>query len=194
MNEDVELIGGAEKRDIRVVPYDPGWPERFRTERDRIAAALSDTARRIDHVGSTSVPGLAAKAVIDIDVSVPDVADEAAYLPQLELAGYVLRVREPGHRMMRSGRLDVHVHICAAGSEWERRHLLFRDLLRRNAADRDAYGALKRRLAQRDWADMNAYADAKGSLIAEIMARADAWARTNGWQPALSGEPKDTSH
>lgn len=183
MNEDVELIGGTERRDIRVLAYDPGWPARFRTERDRIAAALTDTARRIDHVGSTSVPGLAAKPIIDIDVSVPDVEDEAAYLPQLELAGYVLRVREPGHRMMRSGNLDVHVHICDSGSEWERRHLLFRDWLRCDAADRDAYGELKHQLAQRDWADMNAYADAKEPLIAQIMARADAWARANGWQP-----------
>lgn len=183
VNDEVEIIGGTEKRDILVVDYDLAWPDRFRTERGRIASALTETARRIDHVGSTSVPGLAAKPIIDIDVSVPDVTDEAAYLRQLEAAGYLLRVREPGHRMMRSGNLDVHVHICDSGSEWERRHLLFRDWLRRDAADRDTYAELKRQLAQRDWADMNAYADAKGPLIAEIMVRANAWAGANGWQP-----------
>jgi len=178
MDNQVELIGGTEKREIRLVPYDPAWAARFAAEKRRIEAALGPVAQRVDHVGSTAVPGLVAKPIVDIDLSVPDVETEDAYLPPLLAAGYVLRVREPGHRLVRTAARDVHVHICDAGSEWERRHLLFRDWLRRNADDREAYGRLKLDLARRDWPDMNAYADAKGPLIAEITARAQADSRT----------------
>ncbi|MFD6176821.1 MULTISPECIES: GrpB family protein [unclassified Isoptericola] len=184
MSDDgVELVGGVEKREIVLVEPDPTWPERFARERERIVAALGPVAVRVDHVGSTSVPGLAAKPIVDIDVSVPDVEDEDAYLPALLAAGYELRVREPGHRLVRTPERDVHVHVCATGSGWERSHLLFRDRLRHDAADRAAYAALKRELAQRDWPSMNDYADAKGGLIAEITARAEAWAAATGWQP-----------
>ncbi|WP_218952100.1 GrpB family protein [Amycolatopsis anabasis] len=181
---DFELIGGKEKRAIRIVEYDPGWPERFRRERERIAGALGDRALRIDHVGSTSVPGLVAKPIIDIDVSVADVEDERGYLDALLGAGYVLRVREPGHRMVRTVARDVHVHVCAAGSEWERRHLLFRDWLREHPKDREAYGRLKQELSARDWADMNEYAEAKGPFIAEVTARAE---RAGGVRPVTTG-------
>ena len=186
MPDETELIGGTEKRDIVIVTYDLSWPARFVAERQRIVDALGPTARRVDHVGSTSVPGLDAKPIIDIDLSVPDPDNESAYLPALERAGYRLRVRQPGHRMVRTVGLDVHVHICREGSEWERRHLLFRDWLRFDDADRDAYAALKHELAQREWADMNAYADAKGVLISEIMTRAEAWAKQVDWHPASS--------
>nr|WP_218862717.1 GrpB family protein [Actinopolyspora biskrensis] len=177
------MIGGVEKRDIRVVEYDPAWPERFRAERERIAAALGTTARRIEHIGSTAVPGLAAKPVVDIGVSVPDVSAEETCLGPLREAGYQLRVREPGHRMLRTPARDVHVHVCDVGSAWERAHLLFRDRLRGDESDRARYAQLKRELAGREWADMNAYADAKGPLIDEILARAEAWARSRGWTP-----------
>ena len=180
---DAQLFGGVEKREIVLVAPDPAWPARFEQERERIVAALGRVAVRVDHVGSTSVPGLAAKPIVDIDVSVPDVEDEDAYLPALLAAGYELRVREPGHRLVRTPERDVHVHVCARGSDWERRHLLFRDRLRHDAADRDAYAALKRELAARDWPSMNDYADAKGALIAEITARAEAWADATGWTP-----------
>jgi GrpB-like predicted nucleotidyltransferase (UPF0157 family) len=182
VNDRTELIGGVEKRDIRVVDYDPIWTARFAGERDRIANALGAIARRIDHIGSTAVPGLAAKPIIDIDLSVPDVEDEN-YLEPLSAAGYQLRVRERGHRKVRTLERDVHVHICTIGSGWERRHLLFRDWLRRDTRDRGAYEQFKRELAQRDWSDMNAYADAKGPLIAEITLRAEALAQTYGWTP-----------
>lgn len=181
--DETELIGGQEKRDIILVPYDLTWPEKFAAERERIIGALGATARRVDHIGSTSVPGLDAKPIIDFDLSVPDVEDEPSYLPALRRAGYHLRVREPGHRMVRTVDLSVQVHICAEGSEWERRHLLFRDWLRRDAADRRAYAELKHGLAECDWPDMNAYADAKGTLIAEITARAEEWARAVNWMP-----------
>ncbi len=102
-------------------------------------------------------------------------------------AGYVLRVREPGHRMFRTPDLAVRVHVCAAGGGWERRHLLFRDWLRHNAADRTAYEVHKRSLATRGWPDVNAYADAKSALIAEITRRAQEWAHTTGWTPGSRG-------
>jgi GrpB-like predicted nucleotidyltransferase (UPF0157 family)/pimeloyl-ACP methyl ester carboxylesterase len=177
-----ELLGGPEKRPILIAPYDAGWPRVFARERNRIVDALGPTALRVDHVGSTSVPGLAAKPIVDINVSVRDPDDEAAYVPALTAAGYVLRVREPGHRMLRTPELDVHVHVCPAGGDWERRHVLFRDWLRVDAGDRASYAELKVKLARREWPDMNLYAAAKGPKIAEITARAEAWARQTGWQ------------
>ena len=127
------------------------------------------------------VPGLAAKPIIDIGLSVLDVDREEDYLPDLIAAGYQLRVREPGHRMVRTPDLGVHVHVCTAGSDWERRQLLFRDWLRYDQSDRAAYNSLKNQLAQEDWPDMNAYAEAKGPLITEITARAEKWATRSGW-------------
>ena len=104
------LIGGTEKTRINLVEYDAGWPNKFKTHAARIAAALGAVALRIEHIGSTSVPGLAAKPVVDILVVVQDSTDETAYLPPLEKAGYVLRVREPHwheHRMFRTPERDV---------------------------------------------------------------------------------------
>jgi GrpB-like predicted nucleotidyltransferase (UPF0157 family) len=168
----IELIGGPEKREITLVEYDPRWPRRFVRERDRIATALGPTAVRIDHIGSTAVPGLAAKPIVDIAVSVPDVHDESSYLAGLECAGYELRVREPGHRMLRTAARDVHVHVWTAGGEWEQRHLNFRDRLRRSAEDRVLYERVKREIAARDWPTMNDYADAKSEVIGDILSRA----------------------
>lgn len=175
------LIGGPERRRIELVDHDPRWARRFLTERDRIVTALGASARRVDHVGSTSVPGLAAKPIVDIDVSVAEVEDDADYVSALEAAGYVLRVREPGHRMLRTPEGDIHVHVCTAGSEWERRHLLFRDHLRENAADRRRYEDVKRALAGRVYDDTNDYADAKTDIVSAIMTRAEAWAAATGW-------------
>jgi len=160
MSGDTQLIGGRERRtveSVEIVPYDASWRPAFARERARIADALGRRALRIDHIGSTAVEGLPAKPIIDIDVSVADPDDEASYVPALELAGYVLRVREPRHRMLRTRELDVHVHVCGSGSDWERRHLLFRDWLRCDADDRARYASAKRALAARNRADMNAY-------------------------------------
>ncbi|HEY9282166.1 MAG TPA: GrpB family protein [Pyrinomonadaceae bacterium] len=167
------LIGGAEKREIRIADYDPDWPKRFETHARLIAGALGRVALRVEHVGSTSVPGLAAKPVIDILVVVADSADESAYLPQLEAAGYALRVREPDwneHRMFRTPERDVHVHVYSAGCPEVERNLAFRDRLRRNAGDCRRYERTKRELAAREWPDMNAYADAKTEVIESILA------------------------
>ncbi|MFP5023486.1 GrpB family protein [Pseudonocardia phyllosphaerae] len=181
MIDRVEIIGGPEQAQIVVVDYDPAWLQRFAVERLRIVDALGHAARRVDHVGSTSVPGLAAKPVVDIDVSVDDVNLESSYLPALVDAGYVLRVREPGHRQLRTPGRDVNVHVCTIGSDWERDHLLFRDWLRRDAADRETYGRFKKDLATRDWESVGAYSAAKSDLIAEILGRARDWAHSVHW-------------
>jgi GrpB-like predicted nucleotidyltransferase (UPF0157 family)/uncharacterized membrane protein len=167
------LVGGREERLIEIVDYRPGWADRFELEADRIRHALGAGARRIEHVGSTAVPGLGAKPIIDVMVTVDDPDDEAGYLRQLEATGYVLRVREPAHRMFRTPERDVHVHVWARGSDDERRHLVFRDWLRSNPADRAAYEQKKRELAGQ-YRDMNDYADAKTDIIRAIMGRAEA--------------------
>ena len=160
------LVGGRERREIVIADYDPAWPERFAQERERILAALGDRALRIEHIGSTSVPGLAAKPIVDILVEVASLDGV-----DLEPAGYVLRVHEEGHRMFRTPELDVHVHVWPTGSPNIAVDLAFRDRLRASPEDRAAYEALKRELATRDWPDMNHYAEAKGRLIREIRAR-----------------------
>ena len=154
------LVGGPEKRDIVLVPYDPDWPARFLDHRARIVDALGATCRRLEHVGSTAVPGLTAKPIIDILVTVADVDDESSYLPALERAGYVLRVREPGHGMVRTPELDVHVHVWDHDSPEAEALVEFRDRLRRSSESRDLYAATKQALAARDWPTMNHYADA----------------------------------
>lgn len=172
--DDFELIGGREARPVVIADYDPAWPARFELERSRIVDALGDAALAVHHIGSTSVPGLAAKPIIDVVVEVPEPGDEASFVPALEAVGYVLRVREPGHRMLRTPELDVHVHVWSAPVDVQR-HLMFRDRLRASATDRTEYEAYKRRLARREWDDMNDYAQAKTDVIAAIYARALAW-------------------
>ena len=159
------LIGGIEKRDIVIVEYESDWPRQFAKHAGIIAAALGSTALRIEHIGSTSVPGLAAKPIIDILVVVADSANESVYLPQLEAAGYALRVREPDwneHRMFRTPEKDVHIHIYSAACREIQRNLTFRDRLRRNLNERTRYAQIKRELAAKEWPDMNAYANLGG--------------------------------
>ena len=166
------LIGGKEKREIRIVSYDAAWPRKYEANARVIADALSASALRIEHIGSTSVPGLAAKDIIDILVVVQDSANESAYLPQLEAFGYILRVREPEwneHRMFRTKEKDVHVHIYSSGCPEIERNLIFRDRLRRNIDDRRRYEQTKRELATKEWSDMNEYAEAKSTVIESIL-------------------------
>ena len=167
------LIGGPEKRRIEIHDYNTDWPKKFETHARIIARALGDAALQIEHIGSTSVPGLAAKPIIDILVVVQDSKDESTYLPPLEAAGYVLRVREPDwneHRMFRTPEQDVHIHIYSAGCPEIQRNLTFRERLRRNIDDRHRYEQTKRELAAKEWPDMNAYADAKAEVIESIIA------------------------
>ena len=167
------LIGGTEKREIKILDYDPDWPKKFETHSKRIADVLGQAALRIEHIGSTSVPGLAAKPIIDILIVVQDSADESAYLPLLEAVGYILRVREPDwneHRMFRTPEKDVHIHIYSDGCPEIERNLAFRDRLRRNVEDCRRYEQTKRKLAAQEWPDMNAYAEAKTGVIESIIA------------------------
>jgi len=186
MGDHMELIGGVEKRIITVVDYDAAWPRYFEVEKGRIDQVLDDVPHRVVHVGSTAVIRLSAKPIVDLQLSVPDVEEEGSYLPALESAGYVLRARERAHRMLRTPALDVHVHVCCIGSDWERRHLLFRDWLRESEADRAKYAAVKKALARQDWPSINHYADAKSGIIQEITSRAEKWAEMTAWSQANS--------
>jgi len=160
---------------ILIVDYDPRWPELFQREADRIRAALGPRAVRIEHTGSTSVPGLAAKPIIDIVLVVADAADEDDYAPPLQAAGYALRIREADwyeHRMFKGPDTDINLHVFSTGCEEIDRMLLFRDWLRSNAADRDLYARTKLALAQNEWKYVQNYADAKTAIIDEIIGRA----------------------
>ena len=171
-NETTGLIGGVEKCDIKIVNYDRSWPHKFHKHARIIADALGPEALRIEHIGSTSVPGLAAKPIIDILVVVADSSNERKYLPQLLAAGYSLRVREPHwneHRMLRTAEKDVHIHIYSMGCREVDRTLIFRDRLRQNAGDRRRYVQTKRELAKREWIDMNVYATAKTEIIERVI-------------------------
>jgi GrpB-like predicted nucleotidyltransferase (UPF0157 family) len=165
------LIGGQEEQVVEIVNYQPSWVERFEHQRDRIRRTLGSAVREIEHVGSTSVPELAAKPIVDIMVTVDDPDDETKFAPQMEVLGYLLRVREPGHRMFRTVERDVHVHFWVAGSADAERHLVFRDWLRSHPEDRAEYERAKRDLAGR-WQDMNYYAEAKTGIIQMIIERA----------------------
>jgi GrpB-like predicted nucleotidyltransferase (UPF0157 family) len=167
-----EFAGRSGADPVEVVPYDPSWPDAFEEWRRRLAGALGETAARIEHVGSTAVPGLAAKPVVDVQVSVPDVEGEAAYAAAIEALGVPLRFREPGHRYFRPPAGEpraVQIHVCEAGSDWEREHLLFRDLLRADPELREAYGRLKLELAEHYRDDRLAYTDAKTSFILDAL-------------------------
>jgi len=166
----VKLVGGREPGPLTIVDYDPSWPERFERERARIAAALGQAALSIEHIGSTAVPGLAAKPVVDVLVVVPD-PEDAALVGSFAAAGYELRVIEPGHRMFRTPARDVHVHVWAEGGA-ACDYLRLRDLLRRDAGARREYAELKRSLAPRDWPSMDDYAIAKGPLIRALLGHA----------------------
>lgn len=159
---------------IRIVDYDPGWPARFDREASAIRAALGARVLRLEHVGSTSVPDLPAKPIIDIVLAVADSAKEDEYVPALEAAGYELHIREPEwyeHRMFKSAAADVHLHVFSMGCFEIDRMLAFRDWLRVNQSDRELYARVKRELAQQAWNRMQEYADAKTPVVEEILAR-----------------------
>lgn len=173
----LEVFGGPDSGTIVLFEYDPAWPERFEQERARIVGALGERALSVDHIGSTSVPGLAAKPIIDICLAVGDSSDEDTYLPDLLRAGYVLRAREPDwheHRVLRTTECDVIVHVFTLGSPEIERCLIFRDRLRQAPGERELYEATKRELARTPWPTRQHYADAKTDVIEEIISRARA--------------------
>lgn len=157
---------------VEVVPYDPAWAARFERWRERLATELRDVAVRIEHVGSTAVPGLDAKPVIDIQVSVRDLAREELYVPPMEALNLQLRSRDAEHRFLRPSAWlprDVHVHVCVVDSAWEREHLLIRDHLRADSQARDEYAALKREAATTWRDDRVGYTEAKTALILDML-------------------------
>jgi GrpB-like predicted nucleotidyltransferase (UPF0157 family) len=161
---------------IELVDYDPAWPVLFEREAARIRSVLGDRVRLLEHAGSTSVPGLVAKPVIDIILAVADSADEAAYAPPMEAAGYVLRIREPDwheHRLFKGPDTNVNLHVFSEGCPEIERMLIFRDSLRTDAAERALYERAKRELAAHEWKYVQHYADAKGEIVQAIIARAD---------------------
>jgi GrpB-like predicted nucleotidyltransferase (UPF0157 family) len=167
---------------LRIEEYDPAWPGLFECEAARIRAALGARALRIEHTGSTSVPGLAAKPIVDMLLVVASSADGAAYVPDLESAGYVLRIREPDwyeHRVFKGPDTDVNLHVLSIGCEEIDKILLFRDWLRTQPDDRALYERTKRGLVEREWQFTQQYADAKTEVIEGIIARARA-ARPRG--------------
>ena len=172
---DSVLIGGREPFTPVISDYDTAWPVRFGELETRIRSALGAAALAIEHIGSTSVPHLAAKPIIDVLVVVADVEDEPSYVSALVDAGFVLRVREARHRMFRTPERDVHVHVYSSGDQAITDYLDLRDWLRVEESDRARYADVKRDLAQRRWTDMNHYADAKTDVIQQVLGRARAW-------------------
>jgi GrpB-like predicted nucleotidyltransferase (UPF0157 family) len=160
---------------VELVEYDPEWPVLFDREAERIRGVLGERALEVEHAGSTSVPGLAAKPIVDIVLAVADSADEPAYVPALEAAGYVLRIREPDwfeHRLLKGPDTNVNLHVFSAGCPEIERMLTFRDRLRASDADRERYERAKRKLATQEWEHVQHYADAKSEVVKEILGRA----------------------
>ncbi len=162
-------------RPITIDEYDPAWPAMFAREEIRIRQALGPVVIAIDHVGSTAVPGLAAKNRLDIDLIVADPADESAYVAALEPAGYVLRTREPDwyeHRCLWTHDHGVNLHVFGPDCDEHLRHLMFRDWLREHPDDRDRYAAEKRQIAAAHPMDIVEYVNQKAAIVIEILRKA----------------------
>jgi len=160
---------------INLAEYDPAWPSLFQREAQRIREALRDSVLGLEHVGSTSVPELAAKPLIDMLLVVQDSSNEPSYLPALERRGYFLRIREPDwyqHRLLKGPDTDINLHVFSIGCVEIDRMLTFRDWLRRHIDDRLLYEQTKRELASRTWRHVQNYADAKTKVVHEILGRA----------------------
>jgi GrpB-like predicted nucleotidyltransferase (UPF0157 family) len=172
-------IGGIRPHNasIQLNEYSAEWPALFIREAERVRATLGDRVLMLEHAGSTAVPGLAAKPIIDVLLAVADSDDEAAYVRALESAGYVLHIREPEwhqHRMFKGPDTDINLHVYSFGCPEMDKMIMFRDWLRSNDADRELYERTKRELAKQTWKYVQNYADAKTSVVEEIVARAQA--------------------
>lgn len=169
---------GARRRvdgPIHLADYDPDWPALYEREATRVREILGDRIRLLEHVGSTSVPGLSAKPIIDMLLAVADSAEEPAYVPSMEAGGYVVRIREPDwheHRVFKGPATDINLHTFSDGSSEVARMLAFRDRLRTHDDERERYLEAKRELAARHWVYIQDYADAKGEVVEGIIARA----------------------
>ncbi len=160
---------------VEIVPYDPAWPIQFEQQAGLIRNALGSAALAVEHVGSTAVPGLAAKPVLDIALTVKDSSREESYAPALEAHGFELFVREPewfAHRMFKHFSPRTNLHVFSKGCSEVERLKLFRDWLRAHEMDRALYENAKRKLAARHWVLLQDYADAKTKVVKEILGRA----------------------
>jgi GrpB-like predicted nucleotidyltransferase (UPF0157 family) len=173
---------------IIVVPYDRTWPQIFAQLAQRLRHALDQHAVRIDHIGSTAVPGLAAKPILDLQISVVALEPMDGYRSAIEAVGFVWQADNPDltKRYFREspGMRRTHVHVRRAGSWSEQFALLFRDYLRAQPQDAHAYAELKQQLAQQYRTDREGYVEAKGPFIWTIMQRASEWSQDTGWEPA----------
>jgi GrpB-like predicted nucleotidyltransferase (UPF0157 family) len=163
---------GLPDKQVLVVPYDPAWPTLFVAERDRLTAALAGLPMQVEHMGSTAVPGLAAKPILDLLAGYPAGADVAPYIEAMVRAGYVHRGPQgiPGREFFRRGQPRAyHLHMAEAGGDFWRAHLAFRDALRAAPALRDAYAALKHELAARYPNDRPSYIDGKTEFVLQVV-------------------------
>jgi GrpB-like predicted nucleotidyltransferase (UPF0157 family) len=177
---------------VVIVPYDTAWPVIFAKLGSSLREALGDTALRIDHIGSTAVPGLAAKPIIDVQVSVRSLEPLDAFRLPLECLGFVFRADNPEltkrYFRERPGDRRTHVHVRRAGSWAEQFALLFRDYMRAHEQDTQRYAELKHRLAEEYGEDRHGYTEAKAPFLWEIMVKADRWSQDTGWEPGPSDE------
>ena len=160
---------------ITLVGSDPNWPVLFDREAVRVYGALGPAVVQLEHVGSTSVPGLVAKPIIDILLVVRDSADEPSYVPALTGVGYRLVIREPDwleHRLLKGPDTDINLHVFTAGADEVDRMLRFRDWLRTDAGDRELHARTKRTLAQQQWRYIQHYAQSKSEVVEQILQRA----------------------
>jgi GrpB-like predicted nucleotidyltransferase (UPF0157 family) len=175
---------------VEIVPYSSEWPERFAELGHTFRAVLNDVALRVDHIGSTAVPGLAAKPIVDIQISVRAFEPTDSYQAPLENLGYVFRSDNPERtkRYFREspGMPRTHIHVRRAGSWAEQFALLFRDYLRTHSEDAQRYEILKRGLAARFCYDRHGYTEAKAPFTWEVMRKADRWSQEVGWMPGPS--------
>lgn len=175
---------------IIVVPYNPKWPEKFREIAIPIRQAMGGIALRIDHIGSTAIPNIAAKPVIDIQISIAVLYNIDPICDALESLDYVWHEDNPDKtkRYFREegGSRNVHIHVRKLGSWSEQYTLLFRDYLRANPKDRDKYGNLKLELAKKFRNDRAGYIEAKDPLIWEITKRAHFWSWGSAWEVGSS--------
>ncbi len=160
---------------VYLAPYDPAWPSLFTKLKKEIHEILGDKVLLLEHVGSTSVPGLSAKPLIDMVLAIADSSDESSYVKPLEANGYTLRIREPDwfqHRLLKPPQINGNLHVFTHGCQEITRMLLFRDWLRDHAGERLLYEEAKHALAARTWKYTQNYADAKTEVIQAILARA----------------------
>ena len=175
---------------VVIVPYDPEWPALFRALGTALRGALGETALRIDHIGSTAVPGLDAKPIIDVQISVASLEPVEPFRVPIERLGFVFRADNPEltKRYFREapGGRRTHIHVRCAGSWSEQLALPFRDYMRVHHEDARNYAKLKHRLAEQYGEDRHGYTEAKAAFVWDIMIKADRWSQNTGWQPGAS--------